>query len=139
MAITRKHPNIRVLQEINGAYSLFFYKMHTQPSTQQRRNVTQQKTITPTMTVTYIKKDLSTKQGGTAHTNSHFKEHVVASTLVGRHRLHVIDSYKTPNRPNAAFPKIYAFMGSKWQQETSLLIEDFNCPYPLWGYKRKPP
>ncbi|KAG0413619.1 hypothetical protein HPB47_020646 [Ixodes persulcatus] len=139
MTFTDTQPDILVIQEAGGALNLRGYDMFAQPSITHRRRGTADESTTPTMTLTYLRKDLPTTQEDTTHVNTPTQEHVTTTTLIGDHRLTIINTYWTPNQPSTPFPPLQTLLPKSNARNTVLLLGDFNCPHPAWGYDRAVP
>ncbi|CAN8014865.1 unnamed protein product [Ixodes persulcatus] len=107
MTFTDTQPDILVIQEAGGALNLRGYDMFAQPSITHRRRGTADESTTPTMTLTYVRKDLPTTQEDTTHVNTPTQEHVTTTTLIGDHRLTIINTYTglltKPQRPSRRY------------------------------------
>ncbi|XP_040074725.1 uncharacterized protein LOC120846886 [Ixodes scapularis] len=139
MTFTDTQPDILVIQEARGALNLRGYDMFAQPSITHRRRGTADESTTPTMTLTYVRKDLPTTQEDTTDVNTPTQEHVTTTTLIGDHRLTIINAYWTPNQPSTPFPPLQTLLPKSNARNTVLLLGDFNCPHPAWGYDRAVP
>ncbi|KAG0420817.1 hypothetical protein HPB47_003277 [Ixodes persulcatus] len=139
MTFTDTQPDILVIQEAGGALNLRGYDMFAQPSITHRRRGTADESTTPTMTLTYVRKDLPTTQEDTTHVNTPTQEYVTTTTLIGDHRLTIINTYWTPSQPSMPFPPLQTLLPKSNARNTVLLLGDFNCPHPAWGYDRAVP
>ncbi|EEC19809.1 hypothetical protein IscW_ISCW013953 [Ixodes scapularis] len=134
MTFTDTQPDILVIQEAGGALNLRSYDMFAQPSITHRRRGTADESTTPTITLTYVRKDLPTTQEDTTHVNTPTQEHVTTTTLIGDHRLTIINAYWTPSQPSMPFPPLQTPLPKSNARNTVLLLGDFNCPHSAWGY-----
>ncbi|KAH9366781.1 hypothetical protein HPB48_014475 [Haemaphysalis longicornis] len=85
MEFTGKHPDILVVQEAGGSFPLHGYEVFSQPSITHRRRGIVDTSATPTMPLTYVRKDLPTTQNDTTHVNTPSHEHASTTTLVSDH------------------------------------------------------
>ncbi|KAH9374165.1 hypothetical protein HPB48_005434 [Haemaphysalis longicornis] len=90
------------------------------------------------MTLTYVRKDLPATQNDTTHVNTTSHEHVSTTTLVGDHRLTVINAYWSPNQRSAPLPPLHILIPTASARDT-VLFGGFNCPHTTWGYDRVVP
>ncbi|KAH9371166.1 hypothetical protein HPB48_005636 [Haemaphysalis longicornis] len=139
MEFTGKHPDILVAQEAGASFPLHGNEVFSQPSITHRRRGIVDTSATLTMTLTYVRKDLPTTQNDTTHVNTPSHEHVSTTTLVGDHRLTVINVYWSPNQPSAPLPPLHTLIPTASSRDTVLLLGDFNCPHTTWGYDRVVP
>ncbi|KAG0440190.1 hypothetical protein HPB47_016379 [Ixodes persulcatus] len=132
MTFTDTQPDILVIQEAGGVLNLRGYDMFAQPNITHHRRGTADESTTPTMTLTYVRKDLPTTQEDTMHVKT-----PIARTR--DHRLTIINTYWTPNQPSTPFPPLQTLLPKSNARNTVLLLGDFNCPHPAWGYDRAVP
>ncbi|KAG0414933.1 hypothetical protein HPB47_007904 [Ixodes persulcatus] len=111
MTFTHTQPEILVIQEAGGALNLRGYDMFAQPSITHRRRGTADESTTPTMTFNQVRD----------------------------HRLTIINTYWTPNQPSTLFPPLQTLLPKSNARNTVLLLGDFNCPHPAWGYDHAVP
>ncbi|KAH9360666.1 hypothetical protein HPB48_004798 [Haemaphysalis longicornis] len=107
MEFTGKHPRyLSLFKKLEGHSHFTAMKCFHNPSITHRRRGIVDTSATPTMTLTYVRKDLPTTQNDTTHVNTPSHEHVSTTTLVGDHRLTVINVYWSPNQPSAPLPPL---------------------------------
>ncbi|CAN7985635.1 unnamed protein product, partial [Ixodes pacificus] len=102
MTFTDTQLDILVIQEAGGVLNLRGYDMFVQPSITHRRRGTADESTTPTMTLTYVRKDLPTTQEDTTHVNTprhaRTRNHQVTIVLPSSIRTGLLANPQRPSR-----------------------------------------
>lgn len=88
------------------------------------------------MTVTYVRKQIPTIQDDFGSLNYPTKEHVITHFTYRGQKISIINAYWTPRDHDSPLPPLQTPVVAAKAPSTLLLLGDFNCPHPNWGYDR---